>query len=171
MSLDFGDGGAETDGGGPVSTKTPPNNADGSKPRYKRQRQRKTGLSTVEAQRSLDSVAKAKSVAGTCAHGVQRRARKTDSNSTQATGSSGTGSSGGVTGGGGGGGSAGGGGGSGHGVNASKRSSASQSSLLNVLMDESNIYERCPTCQNVIERFSEEGKKYYNRLVFYQKVT
>lgn len=106
--------------------------------RYKQRRQRKTGLSTVEAQRSLESKGTA-AVTGGVAAGVQRRARKTDSNSTTTTlQGSGDGKA---------------------GFSGSKRASTSQGSITGLTFgpdDETNIYERCPTCANVIERFSDE---------------
>ncbi|KAI1290791.1 Protein unc-79 -like protein [Halotydeus destructor] len=129
FSLDLGDD--DLMGSSP---KTPPADQKGAPGRYKQRRQRKTGLKTIEAQRSVDSKCAA-APAGACAANVQRRARKTDSNST--TGTSGGSSMQGA-------------------IGSSKRSSTSQVSLTGPAFDEGNIFERCNLCANILEKFSDD---------------
>lgn len=101
------------------------------KQRYKQRRQRKTGVTSAEVQRSVDSKGGQSVASGGVAANVQRRARKTD-------GSPSTGF-------------------------PSKRSSTSQSSVgggggtpTTAPTDHDGIHERCLTCNNVYQEFSEE---------------
>lgn len=99
--------------------------------RYKQRRQRKTGVKSTDIQR-MDSKGGQSVASGGVAAGVQRRARKTDTSPTTGL--------------------------------PSKRSSASQSSVggtgagtpTTVPSDHDGIHERCLTCSNVYQEFSEE---------------
>ena len=119
---------------GPGSSGSHQKNDPSGKQRYKQRRQRKTGVTSAEVQRSVDSKGGQSVASGGVAAGVQRRARKTDPSPSSGL--------------------------------PSKRSSTSQSSAgaggagcgtpTTAPSDHDGIHERCLTCNNVYQEFSEE---------------